>query len=189
MTPEQKQALDNFITAFTGEAPAPAAPASDPSWWRPNAMQTAAFAAAHGLTPLQLFGDDQTKIAPAPDFNEAKFKVRAAFGYASSGVRLIWTVRDLQACRNFADRIAIAPDAASLEALVTNGAAPGVETDAVIAAVMLNQVTEWTQNPFMRPVYKVPAPADAGYFPARTLAEVCAAVLQTNPIVPAGGSN
>lgn len=178
----QLAALDAFVNTLTAEAP----PAPDAHWWRPTPMQTAAFAAAHGLTPLQLFGDDQTKIAPAPNFNADEFKIRTAFGYASSGVRLIWTVRDLQACRNFADRIAIAPDAPSLEALVQNAAAPAVETDAVIAAVMLNQVTEPTQNPFMRPVYKLPAPEGAGYFPARTLAEVCAAVLAVNPIVHPG---
>jgi hypothetical protein len=176
----QLAALDAFVNTLTAEAPPPI----DAHWWRPTPSQTVAFAAAHGLTPLQLFGDDQTKIAAAPNFDAAEFKTRLAFGYVSSGVRRIWTVRDLQLTRDFCDRINAAPNAAALNALIENGAAEGVETDAVIAAVM-GKASVIDPYSFIQPVYAVPSP-DLSYFPARTLAEVAAYLLQTSPIVPPG---
>lgn len=180
LTPIQLAALDAFVNTLTAEAP----PVPDAHWWRPTPMQTAAFAAAHGLTPLQLFGDDQTKIAPAPSFNSDEFRTRTAFGYASSGVRKTWTVHDLQLARDFSDRLNAAPGAPELEALIENAAAEGVETDAVIAAVMLGypRIDPFS---FMKPVYKVPSP-DLSYFPGRTLSDVAAYMLQVNPIVPPG---
>lgn len=179
LTDEQQAKLQAFIDSLNVTAAA----VTHPDWWRPSANDEAEMISLYGLTAQQLFGDDQTKITPLPGYDEHLFKLRTAYGYASSGVRLAWQVKDLQAYRDFADRLFKAPDANALNDLYQNAAAPGVETDAPIAAVMLGQCT---LESFMPRVYKVPGPPNCGYFPARTLSDVSAYMLQLNPIVPPG---
>jgi hypothetical protein len=183
LDPKVQSALDTITAALQG------APAAAPTeWWRPTADQLTAFCHATGSIAANVTGwtgtgnqlGAQSPIAPLALGDAQNSQMYASFGFRPNGVHYLWTAADLEAHRALADKIAAAPSPAAAEALCKGAGGPGVETDAVIYAIMTG-LTNPLQD-FSAPEFAAAGPNG----PAQTLADVVW-YLQRSGGSPSGG--
>lgn len=161
MTLDPKVAAD--LTQLETDLGAQAAPTDAPplpDWWRPTVAQTAAFAAKVGLSLASVIGypgtgtnTSQEKAPPVAAGDVATAMLYASFGFRPDGVHYLWTQDWIVGQRDFADQIALCPDAPSADKLLPGAGAPGVTTDAVVFSLMTGLTTAPKFTPFINPKY------------------------------------